>query len=708
MHRKQVDRTPEPTATPVSKAETAPEAAEVVETAADALAGALSFPVVGIGASAGGLEAFKRLLEVMPADTGMAFVLVQHLAATHPSALADILGRSTTMPVTEVQDEPRIKPNRVYVIPPGREMVISKGSLHLFPREPGPQHRPIDRFLRSLAEAQGYQSIGVILSGVATDGTLGLEAIKAEGGITFAQDQTAQQDGMPRSAIDSGCVDFVMPPDQIAAELARISRLPYAAIATESNSKADGSDFKSVTKLLHDRTGVDFSDYKPNTLSRRVNRRVILSKSDGVPSYLNVLRESSAEVEALFQDVLISVTSFFRDPDSFEALKSKVFPDLVSQQSGQESLRVWSIGCSSGEEVYSLAIAFTEFAEAVGCRVPFQFFATDLNSKGIDHARAGLYHKGIEQDVSPERLARFFIETDGGYRIVKSIRDVCVFSKHNVLADPPFSRIDLISCRNMLIYLEPVLQQRILPLLHYALKPTGVLWLGRSESIGSHRDLFEVKDAKHKIFVKKHGSSSARALFAKHLRGPDRAGFGSPRVQPSSEQDDLDREASRLLLSRFAPPSVLISADYEILRYRGDTSPYLAPAPGKASLNLLKMLREGLLVGVRSALVRASRDGASAREDGMRVTSADGYRDVVIEAVPLQGSGEAEAGFLVLFHDAASPIQVPHETETGRRVGPQDTTHDAAQEAASAAELVISRLTRELASTREYLQAVIE
>lgn len=711
MAKKENEQSPEPTVTPASGDEMPSNAAEDVETAADDSAGPLSFPIVGVGASAGGLEAFKRLLGALPTDTGMAFVLVQHLAASHPSALAEILSRTTTMPVTEVQDEPRIEPNTIYVIPPDREMIISKGELQLFPREAGLLHRPVDRFLRSLAEAQAHQSIGVILSGTNTDGTLGLEAIKAEGGITFAQDDTAQQDVMPHSAIASGCVDFVLPPERIAQEIARIARIPRAPTISGKVDGDDRSNLKEIINTLHESTGVDFNGYKTNTLLRRVTRRMILSKSDGLPSYLDLLQKSPEEIEALFQDVLISVTSFFRDPESFEALKTMAFPELVKQRSGNDPLRIWTLGCSTGEEVYSLAIAYAEFAEAAGCRVPLQSFATDLNTKGIDHARAGVYHKGIVEDVSPERLARFFVETDDGYRIIKPIRDDCVFSKHNVLADPPFSRIDLISCRNLLIYMEPVLQQRIVPLLHYALKPKGVLWLGRSESIASHRDLFEVRDPKHKIFVKKAGSSATRGLFLHHLGPSDRSRLGLPSVRTRGEGDDLDREANRFLMAKYVPPSVLVSADYEILRYRGDTSPYLAPAPGKASLNLLRMLRGGLLVGVRSALIRAEKEGVPVREDCVRVSSDGGDRAVVVEVVPLKGNsgGLRENGFLILFEEADASDQTrPGPGGRSGTVGPKSAAQDAEKDAADAAEQEISRLTQELVATREYLQAVIE
>lgn len=471
------------------------------------------FPIVGVGASAGGLEAFTLLLKALPPDTGMAFVLVQHLAPTHPSALAEILQRATKMPVTEVLDKSIIEPNHVYVIPPDRSMVTVVGTLQLLPRESYGIHRPVDQFFRSLAEDRRHQAIGVVLSGTASDGTLGLEAIKSEGGITFAQDATAQCEGMPHSAIASGCVDFVLSPADIAAEIVRIGHHPYAVPVSEEPEPESKPDLATIIQMLHHATGVDFTHYKSNTLFRRITRRMVLQKLDSLEQYAEFLQQTPVEIDALYQDILISVTSFFRDPAAFEALKMIVFPRLLKDRSRHDPVRLWTLGCSTGQEAYSLAMAFTEAAEAVGSSVPFQLFATDLNPAGIEKARAGVYSMDIAQDVSPERLARFFTETDGKYRICKAIRDACVFSRHNVLADPPFSRIDLISCRNLLIYLEPVLQQRIVPTLHYALKPAGCLWLGSSETIGGHGDLFDIEDAKHKIFIKKLNSNADRNQF---------------------------------------------------------------------------------------------------------------------------------------------------------------------------------------------------
>ena len=662
------------------------------------------FPLVGIGASAGGLQAFTRLLHALPNDTGMAFVVVQHMPPTHESVLAEILGRTTPMPCTQVQDEPRVEPNHVYVIPPDRNMILTDGFLRLVPRESGRgQNRPIDVFLRSLAEARKHKAIGVILSGTATDGTLGLEAIKSEGGITFAQDDTAQQTSMPRSAVASGCVDFELPPEEIAAELVRISRHPLVAPAPvhEVVEPSGGeAHLGRILEMLMEHTGVDFKHYKHNTLYRRITRRVVLHKLHGIAEYVKFLENAPREAEALYQDILISVTSFFRNPESVEALKESVFPKLVDDRSRHEPVRVWVLGCSTGEEAYTIAMAFAEYCETTGTHVPLQIFATDLNGAGIERARTGVYSRNITGDVSPERLRRFFVEIDGSYRVSKPIRDVCVFARHNVLTDPPFSRIDLVSCRNLLIYLEPSLQARVVSTFHYALRPRGFLWLGSSETIGSHRDLFDAVDPKHKIYSTKHGGprivtghgQTTAGWQATHARSDL---LRPPAVTPAAE---AQKEADRMLLNRFAPPGVLVDANMDIVHFRGDTSPYLAPAPGSASLNILKMAREGLLVGLRAAIVKAKKEEASVRERGLRVKANGGYREVDVEVVPVRTSAPNDGCYLVTF-ETASGEEPPAATE------PPPLERDVR---AADADKQITRLTQELAATREYLQSVIE
>ena len=665
------------------------------------------FPIVGIGASAGGLDAFTEVLRALPTDTGMAFVVVQHLDPTHSSLLTEILSRSTVMPVTAVADQMVVEPNHVYVIPPGVTMGITRGTLQLTPRsDTRGQHRPIDHFLRALAEDVGHRAIGVILSGSATDGTLGLEAIKSEGGITFAQDESAQHSSMPSSAVAAGCVDFVLPPRGIAEEIARISRHPYVTRGAEEILNSPGSEpsLSRVLDQLRVTTGVDFSSYKRNTLLRRITRRAVLHKLDGLRDYARLLHGDPAETEALYQDVLISVTSFFRNPEAFEVLKSKVFPRLVRDRSRHDPVRVWCIGCSTGEEAYSIAIAFSEFSEANRLQIPLQIFATDLNGSSIEKARAGLYQRNIAQDVSPERLRRFFFETDGTYRISKAIRDTTVFARHNVLTEPPFSRIDLISCRNLLIYLELSLQQKAMGMTHYALKPHGVLWLGASETVGSYRDLFDAEDGKYKMYVKTPGPPR---LAPKPFSGDPTV---ARRAAPATREvgvvgPDVHREADRVILTKYTPASVLINADMEILQFRGDTGLYLTPAPGRASLNLLKMLRDGLLVGVRGALHKAKREETTVREDGLEVRTNGSYRHVNVHVVPIRGSNPGSAlHFVVLFEDVVgAETGKPSKQDRKKRL-----TGVADRKLRDNTERETARLAQELAATREYLQSVIE
>ena len=668
------------------------------------------FPIVVAGASAGGLEALNELLKALAVDTGMAFVLIQHLAPDHESMLPDILARATALPVLQVTNNMPVKPNHVYVIPPGKSMVISHGLLQLAPRtQIRGQARPIDHFMRSLAEEHGHKAIGVVLSGTANDGTLGLQEIKAGGGITFAQDNTAEQTGMPRSAIASGAVDFVLPPDEIARELGRIARHPYIGqVAADDPSIANAPALGRILDILRHGTGVDFGNYKRNTLNRRITRRMVLLKLQSFAEYFDYLKANAAEVDALYQDVLIGVTSFFRNPDAYEALKTTVFPKLTEGRNRHEQVRVWALGCSTGEEAYSLAMTFTEFAESSGRPVGVQIFATDLNAAGIEHARTGMYAKGITQDVSPERLRRFFVEVDGRYRICKPIRDMCIFARQNALSDPPFSRLDLVACRNMLIYLDPALQQRLIPLLHYSLRADGVLWLGGSETIGSYRDLFELVDTRHKIYVKKPGAHPGVVVptTGKRLPGGARDVATERALSDAASGGDPQKEADRILLNRYAPPGVVVNEHFDIVQFRGDTSAFLFPAPGRASLNLLKMLREGLMVAVRGALQRAKRDSLPVREEGLRAKVNGQWREVDVVVIPLRGASVAAGSVLVLFEEPAHSIE-------GRMRQMDEIAKSSAEDAAKRRDperesKEIARLKQELAATRDYLQSVIE
>ena len=681
------------------------------------------FPVVGVGASAGGLEAFTSLLQHLPADTGMAFVLVQHLDPDHPSALTELLTRTTSLPVCEVTDKLRVQPNHVYVIPPNAGMSLERGVLRLQRRQiKRGAHRAIDHFFESLAQDQRECAVGIVLSGTASDGTLGLEAIKAEGGITFAQDASAKYDSMPRSAVAAGCVDLVLSPQSMAQELARIARHPSlkkglsaadpSAIAPEQEDGAEAlsasaeeqSGLKKVLLHLRTHSGVDFSLYKPRTIHRRITRRMVLNKVETLDAYAHSLRGNAAELDALYRDMLISVTSFFRNPEAFEVLQRKVFPKLVEQNLG-ESVRFWVLGCSTGQEPYSLAMAYTEFAERIGGAPKLQIFASDLNEQLLEKARQGLYPESLVHDVSPERLHHFFTEEPGGFRIAKPLRDAIVFARHNVLSDPPFCRLDLISCRNLLIYLNTDLHGRILSAFHYGLKPGGFLFLGVSESVSQSGDLFEPVDKKLRIFARKPGSSPTWQVPVARRSSSGRKETGvAPRAAllgGGNQELNAQREADRLLVSQFAPPGVLINAESQILQFRGPTGAFLEPAVGKATHDLLKMAREGLKAPLRALIERAKAEDNTVWKEGVQLRQDDQERTVNLEIIPLKNL--RERCYLVLFHEPAArasarvqPTRVPPPSPPPGEHG-EPTLRGRA-----------SQLQRELAETRDYLQSIQE
>jgi two-component system CheB/CheR fusion protein len=672
------------------------------------------FPIVGVGASAGGLEAFTQLLRSLGSGTEMAYVLVQHLDPSHESALTELLAKATEMPVRQVTDATPVELNHVYVIPPNLDMTIAQGILRLTPRtETRGHHMPIDRFLRSLAEDQGSNAIGIILSGTASDGTLGLAAIKAKGGITFAQDEkSAKFDGMPQSAIAAGCVDFVLPPDAIARELARIRAHPYLARSSSSRMAdlvPDGDpQLKSILRLLQTANGVDFSDYKPATVKRRILRRMALHKVGELKEYVQFLRHHPAEGEALYEDMLIKVTSFFRDPDAFEALKTEVFPSILKHRSPQEPVRVWVAGCSTGEETYSQAIALLEFLGGRSADIPIQFFGTDLGQRGIEKARAGIYPESIAADVSPERLRRFFIKVESGYRINKTIRDMCVFARQNLLQDPPFSRIDVISCRNVLIYLGPVLQKRIMPIFHYALKPRGFLMLGGAEGIlGTASDLFELMDRKHKIYCRKSTVSRLHFDFAASRNSIEAGNIASGKEAPQREGSvhllDLHKEADRILLTKYAPVAVVINEDMEVLESRGHVGLYLELAPGRASFNVLKMAREGLLFDLQAAINEAKKEKEEVpvRKENVQIERNGEVKDVNLEITAFKVISDKGRHFLIMFEDS----RLAGRAELGETVAAPAKLGKGGKEKRSNQS---SHLKQELAATKRYLHSIVE
>lgn len=660
-----------------------------------------TFPVVGVGTSAGGLDAFTKLLKNLPADTGMAFVLVQHLDPKHVSLLPELLARATAMPVVEISDGTRVAPNHIYVMPPNYSLAMLHGVLHLMPRPDGyGKHLPIDDFLRSLAEDRHSNAIGVILSGTASDGTLGMKAIKAEGGITFAQsEESAEYDGMPHSAIAAGHVDFVLAPEGIGKELVRIARHPYLR-PEESGPRGEllsegGDNLNKIFVLLRSRTGNDFTYYKHSTIRRRIKRRMVLHQLEKMEDYVKYLQKQPGELDALFQDILINVTSFFRDPETFEALKRNVFPALMEKRSAEQPLRIWVPGCSTGEEVYSLAIALLEFLGERASDIPIQIFASDIDDKAIDKARQGIYPEGIRDEAAPGRLQRFFIKTPGGYQISKTTRDICVFAVQNVIKDPPFSRLDLISCRNLMIYLGAVLQKKVLHTFHYALLPGRFLMLGTSETIGSFADLFATVDKKSKIYSKKSVATLPGYDFTTpaHAATLPFADQTSPARAPSTL--DLQHEAERLILTAYGPPGVIINQDMQILHFRGQTGPYIEPSPGSASLNLLKMARQDLVMELRAAVHQAIKERSKVRKEGVRIRNGDGYRMVNLQVLPLAGEAATQPHYLVLFEPGSEAIAVAH---------PEAEAYDAPD----ITDLRIQALEQELLSSREYMQAIIE
>ena len=660
-----------------------------------------SFPIVGVGASAGGLEAFTQLLEHLPSTTGMAFVLIQHLDPTHASQLPDILSRKSTMPVREVQGNTVAEPDHIYVTPASENLRIDKGILRRVPRAMGSStpNMAVDEFLQALAKDRGNLAFGIILSGTASDGTIGLKAIKAEGGITFAQEpSSAKFDGMPSSAIAAGAVDFVLPPDAIAQQLVALSSHPYLTQGpseSEAEISATNGDLTPIFGVLRSATGIDFTYYKHNTILRRIERRMALHGIEILKEYSRRLRHDRAEAKILAQEFLINVTAFFREPGVFDSLHELAFPALIENRSESDPIRVWIPGCSTGEEAYSLAIALTEFLEAHDSSIGIQIFATDLSDAVIEKARAGFYLENALSGVSPERLQRFFIKRERVYQISQAIRNICVFAKQDITKDPPFSKLDLISCCNLLIYLGPVLQKKAISVFHYALKPSGFLVLGSSESLGSHAESFQIVDRKHRIFSKQRGT----AHVGSSLPGDQRTVPYSAPVESSSPLKSVQRYVDRMLLAEYAPAGVIIDDAMHVLQVRGDTGHYLQIPPGEPTADLTRLLKPGLLAGVRSAIRKARQQGSQVRESGLRVKSGDEMRDIDLRVSPIPDPSSTEPCFLILFDEPTRSRKA--STSIRGRGKPAAASAKRAQDE-------VQRLEEELRATRDYLQSVIE
>ena len=657
------------------------------------------FPVAGIGASAGGLEAFLQLLKGLPTDTGMAFVLVQHLDPKHDSQLADLLERATQMPVCEAVNGQILRPNLVHVMPSNVLMTVASGRLVLVPR--GNAMSPIDCFLRSLAAEYGELGVGVILSGTGADGTAGVEAVKAAGGITFAEDSTsAKFSKMPENAVASGFVDFVLSPERIGMELARIARHPGLQQRTipkvpKARTEESAALTARMLRLLRGRVGVDFTHYKKSTLQRRIAHRMVLRGVDNEVEYLRLLEKEAPEVDALFRDALIHVTSFFRDPTVFQTLRERVFPQIVKRKQLGESIRLWVPGCSTGEEVYSLAICLLEALPSDVEQPRIQIYATDISEAAIARGRAGVYPKSISREVSAARLKRFFSVCMDGYQVAKALRETCIFARQDVANDPPFARIDLISCRNLLIYFDAELQRKVLPTLHYALNPGGYLVLGLSEGSSSFRDLFEAVDSKQKIFAKKQTPRSTPIIERPARLGASR--HKGKRTAPLlGNPTDVRRSGDRVLLRRLSPCGVTIDSELRVLEFRGRTSAYLEQPAGAASLDFLRMIREDLLTDVRTVLEQAMKSEAPAKRQSMVTDNAGRSEHLTIEVIPFHAPPSQERFFHVLFRAEKGAKFEVVSTHSQQNLPPE------------AAEGRTTALREQLVNTREAFQAILD
>jgi two-component system CheB/CheR fusion protein len=656
------------------------------------------FPIVGIGASAGGLEALEIFLSHVPPGSGLAFVIVQHLDPTHQGIMPELLQRVTAMKVFQVKDRLKVEPNCVYVIPPNKDMSILHGILYLFaPVAPRGLRLPIDFFFRALAEDRQEGSIGVILSGMGSDGTLGLKAIKEKAGVVLVQEPaSAKFDSMPRSAIAAGLADIVAPAEELPGKI--IAYLRHALIIAKTEFPREEKDQSALDKvliLLRAKIGHDFSLYKKNTVYRRVERRMSIHQISRIAGYVRYLQENPQETEILFKELLIGVTRFFRDPAAWEELRTEVIPELLNLHPAGGVLRAWSAGCSTGEEAYSLAMVYKEALGAVRPTANFtlQIFATDLDRDAIDKARAGVYPANISADVSPERLQRFFIQEGNSYRVGKEIREMVTFATQNVIMDPPFTKLDLIICRNLLIYLTPELQRKLLPLFHYSLLPGGVLFLGSAESVSAYTDLFAPLSIKSRLFRRRESFLPAdrQAFPASFVH--DRA--GDPQeltmVKPVINLQTL---ADHLLLQHFSPAAVLVNNKGDILYISGRTGKYLEPAAGKANWNIFAMAREGLRFDLGSAFQKALRQKEAVTVKNLKIGAEDSSPgvDITVQAI---AEPEALRGMvMIVFTDVATPRE---KKRPGRAKSAGSAT-------LSEVEQQLQKVREELQTTREEMQ----
>jgi two-component system, chemotaxis family, CheB/CheR fusion protein len=654
------------------------------------------FPIVGLGASAGGLEALEAFFSNMPANSNMAFVIIQHLSPKHKSIMASLLSKSTKMPVNEIKSGTRVEPNRVYLNPPDKNVVIQNGKLQLMmPIKSDGLNLPIDCFFKSMASDLNEKAVCVILSGTATDGTLGLKAIKGNGGIAMVQDlNSAKYDGMPRSAIATGIVDFILPVEKLPGELVKYIKAPYITSVKISKTKDDNfmAYIQTIFALIRKSTGHDLSHYKQTTIRRRIERRMAVHQIGKIDGYVKYLEKNDAEVEILFKDMLIGVTNFFRDPEAFEILKSQVLPGLFKSRQPDSLIRIWIVGCSTGEEAYSMTIILLEVMDIIKQHHNVQVFASDIDADAIEQGRLGVYPDSIAADVSQERLNKYFTKEDNTYRIKKQIREMVIFAVQNVIKDPPFSKIDMVSCRNLLIYLDTPLQKKVMPLFHYILRPDGVMLLGTSESIGEFTDFFSPFNNKWKIFKKMEGYLE-RAVDYPVMP------FYHTRTDHSlnnkvNSDIDIQNVAERVILSEYSQPGVLVNEHYEIVHFLGKTDKYLETPIGKASFNVLSMAREGLRYKLSTMLNDAIRQKKICTSKAVRVKYNGSARIIDLTVRPLQEVRTPSGFFLVMFDE-----KIPDQKTTKSK---------GKKELEEVSDPAVKTLEQELNATKEHLQTTIE
>jgi two-component system CheB/CheR fusion protein len=660
------------------------------------------FPILGLGASAGGLEAFLQFFDAMPPKAGMAFLVVVHLDPDHVSILPALIQKHTEMSVEAAEDQTELRPNRIYVAPPNKDLALMKGKILLLDPEAPRGHRlPIDFFFRQLAQDQGENAACIIFSGTGSDGSVGLRDIKGAGGLVVAQEpSSAKYDGMPASALATGMVDLVLPPNQMPDKLIYyFSHHRKLATGDEASAKENGLSEEPVAKilvLLRDRVGHDFSFYKQSTIIRRIERRMSIQQIPQHGKYLRFVRANPEELDALFRDFLIGVTSFFRDPEAFEYIKGHVIPKLLEQLKPQQSLRVWVPGCSTGEEVYSLVIILKECLAEAGKDLVLQVFGTDIDEVAVEKAREGLFPASIANDVSPQRLQRFFNEEHGAYRVKKELREPVVFSVQDVTKDPPFSKLDLLCCRNLLIYLNSPAQKKLIPLFHYTLKPQGVLFLGTSESTGEFADLFKTLNKKWKIYTPKPSALAAKKFY-NFPTGPlsqEKAEGQAAQAPPGAAVVDLALESQKIILSDFSPAAVIVDQKGEVQYIHGHTGKFLEPATGRASHKILAMAREGLRLELSTAMRKAQSSGKEVRSFGVRVKSDGGHQYVDLAVRPIK-KPEAMKGLLAVILGEAKEPPARSTAQAGQGPGPDG-------------EEGLAVMEQELQDVRQRHQAVIE